>query len=170
MYRCEFTPSAGVAVFNNCRLGRGNGGVHNLVENPLLTLKPQQVLTLPTGGSYSFTIGATVEQDPSGAKGTVTEWDTTGTNPKLTITDIETGPSGQGFQAGFVQSGGSIYNVLKSSQATVAITTSVVTNGQFEVGETITNGGDAEALVTSCLLYTSPSPRDLSTSRMPSSA
>ena len=26
------------------------------------------------------------------------------------------------------------------------------------------------ALVTSCLLYTSPSPRDLSTSRMPSSA
>ena len=27
-----------------------------------------------------------------------------------------------------------------------------------------------EALVQSCLLYTSPSPRDLSTSRMPSSA
>ena len=28
----------------------------------------------------------------------------------------------------------------------------------------------ANALLTSCLLYTSPSPRDLSTSRMPSSA
>ena len=149
MYRCDFTPSSGVAVFNNCRLGKGNGGIHNLIENPILTLKPKQVLTLPSSGSYSFTIGATVEQDPSGAKGTVVEWDTTGANPKLTITDIETGPSGQGFQAGFVQSGGSIYNVLKSSQATVSITTSVVTNGTFETGDTITNGANAEAVVTS---------------------
>ena len=30
--------------------------------------------------------------------------------------------------------------------------------------------GNNEFLVTGCLLYTSPSPRDLSTSRMPSSA
>ena len=30
--------------------------------------------------------------------------------------------------------------------------------------------GDAVALISFCLLYTSPSPRDLSTSRMPSSA
>ena len=29
---------------------------------------------------------------------------------------------------------------------------------------------DAESLILTCLLYTSPSPRDLSTSRMPSSA
>ena len=36
------------------------------------------------------------------------------------------------------------------------------------------NGGDeivlAQGVYTDCLLYTSPSPRDLSTSRMPSSA
>ena len=31
-------------------------------------------------------------------------------------------------------------------------------------------GGDALANIGDCLLYTSPSPRDLSTSRMPSSA
>ena len=31
------------------------------------------------------------------------------------------------------------------------------------------NAGSSDALIT-CLLYTSPSPRDLSTSRMPSSA
>ena len=30
--------------------------------------------------------------------------------------------------------------------------------------------GELEVAVTACLLYTSPSPRDLSTSRMPSSA
>ena len=29
---------------------------------------------------------------------------------------------------------------------------------------------EAEAIIKACLLYTSPSPRDLSTSRMPSSA
>ena len=31
-------------------------------------------------------------------------------------------------------------------------------------------GGSADGTVETCLLYTSPSPRDLSTSRMPSSA
>ena len=31
-------------------------------------------------------------------------------------------------------------------------------------------GGLQDALIATCLLYTSPSPRDLSTSRMPSSA
>ena len=35
---------------------------------------------------------------------------------------------------------------------------------------TISNGGVFGSLLSTCLLYTSPSPRDLSTSRMPSSA
>jgi len=34
----------------------------------------------------------------------------------------------------------------------------------------IRNDADFEKLIETCLLYTSPSPRDLSTSRMPSSA
>ena len=38
-----------------------------------------------------------------------------------------------------------------------------------EVGDDAT-GGKAVAEIIDCLLYTSPSPRDLSTSRMPSSA
>ena len=37
-------------------------------------------------------------------------------------------------------------------------------------GSAASSLGDADALVDPCLLYTSPSPRDLSTSRMPSSA
>ena len=36
--------------------------------------------------------------------------------------------------------------------------------------DTTPTGGDLGAHVWGCLLYTSPSPRDLSTSRMPSSA
>ena len=43
--------------------------------------------------------------------------------------------------------------------------------GEAEVLHWWTSGGEAKALqVLNCLLYTSPSPRDLSTSRMPSSA
>ena len=44
------------------------------------------------------------------------------------------------------------------------------------LGDRVNAGGGCEAAVTAraridcCLLYTSPSPRDLSTSRMPSSA
>ena len=39
----------------------------------------------------------------------------------------------------------------------------------FGMMDTITNS-DRLTLIKACLLYTSPSPRDLSTSRMPSSA
>ena len=38
------------------------------------------------------------------------------------------------------------------------------------VGESSGGGGSAESTITACLLYTSPSPRDATLSRMPSSA
>ena len=41
---------------------------------------------------------------------------------------------------------------------------------RFKVGENVGEGSTSVAEDVSCLLYTSPSPRDLSTSRMPSSA
>ena len=46
-------------------------------------------------------------------------------------------------------------------------------DGQFEIwanNQEIANFNAANVTLTNCLLYTSPSPRDLSTSRMPSSA
>ena len=44
-------------------------------------------------------------------------------------------------------------------------------NKGFEVyGVFMKNWDDKNAICSACLLYTSPSPRDLSTSRMPSSA
>ena len=42
--------------------------------------------------------------------------------------------------------------------------------GQWAAGMNAFLGGSAQSLSSNCLLYTSPSPRDLSTSRMPSSA
>ena len=45
----------------------------------------------------------------------------------------------------------------------------IASNGDFESVKKISDTLDGP-IICSCLLYTSPSPRDLSTSRMPSSA
>ena len=47
--------------------------------------------------------------------------------------------------------------------------TDAASAGVNSLGDDIVSGG-GDPLYTPCLLYTSPSPRDLSTSRMPSSA
>ena len=41
---------------------------------------------------------------------------------------------------------------------------------EISIGDYVLSGGEIPAISIICLLYTSPSPRDLSTSRMPSSA
>eukprot|EP00831_Metopus_contortus_P046460 TRINITY_DN37321_c0_g1_i1.p1 TRINITY_DN37321_c0_g1~~TRINITY_DN37321_c0_g1_i1.p1 ORF type:complete len:170 (-),score=43.08 TRINITY_DN37321_c0_g1_i1:81-590(-) len=53
------------------------------------------------------------------------------------------------------------------------VTDKWVENGEIVYGEYLSDRGaikEARAKIKDCLLYTSPSPRDLSTSRMPSSA
>ena len=61
---------------------------------------------------------------------------------------------------------------LKKTQLLdITSVTGINTVGIFTVGVTPTAGGVGVASTSYiCLLYTSPSPRDLSTSRMPSSA
>ena len=44
--RASFDTSGGIARFYNAELGVGNAGTHELVTNPIQTLKPKQVLTL----------------------------------------------------------------------------------------------------------------------------
>ena len=51
---------------------------------------------------------------------------------------------------------------------TVSVVTPVTANAAFHLATVLATYTGAD--VTICLLYTSPSPRDLSTSRMPSSA
>ena len=55
-------------------------------------------------------------------------------------------------------------------EATVALVKLMQDAGADVVRIAVDSKKDAEALAEICLLYTSPSPRDLSTSRMPSSA
>ena len=133
IYRAEFTASLGTAIFNNADLGKGNGGIHNLIENPILTIKPKQTLLLPAGQNYNFTIGARVLQSPSGASGTITEFDAVSDPERVTITDID----GQ-FSAGFLDANGVPFQGLASSQSVGTFVLSAIYNGTFEVGDTVT--------------------------------
>jgi len=145
VYRAKFSSSAGVAMLNNGELGRGNGGIHNLIENPILTLKPKQTLLLPVGQNYNFTVGARITQSPSGASGTIKEFDAVSDPEKITISDIN-----GSFAAGFLDANNDPFQGLASSQSVVTIVLSAIFNGVFEAGDTVTGSTSAAvATVTS---------------------
>ena len=145
VYRAKYTATTGTAILNNGELGEGNGGIHRLIENPILTIKPKQTLSLPAGNNYNFTIGAKVVQQPSGASGTITEFDATSDPETITLTDI----SGT-FAAGFLDAQNNPFQGLTSSQSVATFTLSAVSNGTFEAGQTITGSGtSATGVVTS---------------------
>ena len=145
LYRAKFNTSVtGSAVFNNASLGAGNDGLASLVNNPITTIQPQQNITLATGVTYAFTVGARVIQSPSNAQGTVKEFDSTSDPQILTVTDI----SGT-FVQGIVDNSGNITNAMKSSQSSATIVLSAISNGVFEVGDVITGSSSgATATVT----------------------
>ena len=63
-----------------------------------------------------------------------------------------------------------IYAIRASSQAAHYAMREVMQGGQVTSGELAVAEAQADPRVIACLLYTSPSPRDRSLSRMPSSA
>jgi hypothetical protein len=148
IYRAEFVANRGTAIFNNAELGKGNGGIHNLIENPIETIKPSQQLLLPSGENYNFTVGARIVQSPSGASATIKEFDAVSDPEVLTITDI-TGS----FSAGFLDANLNTFQGLASSQSVATIVLSAIYNGTFEVGDEVTGStSNASGIVTS---YTS---------------
>ena len=145
VYRAKFNQLSGTAILNNSELGRGNGGIHNLIENPILTLKPKQTLLLPVGQNYNFTVGARITQSPSGASGTIKEFDAVSDPEKITISDIN-----GSFAAGFLDANNDPFQGLASSQSVVTIVLSAIFNGVFEAGDTVTGSTSAAvATVTS---------------------
>ena len=133
IYRASFTQPTGTVILNNAELGRGNRGIHQLIENPIQTIKPSQQLLMPSGNNYNFTVGARIVQQPSGAAGTIKEYDAVSDPEKMTLTDI----SGI-FSAGFLDTNGDPFQGLTSSQSTATIVLSAIFNGTFEVGDTVT--------------------------------
>tara|TARA_B100000073_G_scaffold99144_1_gene78824 strand:+ start:40323 stop:47627 length:7305 start_codon:yes stop_codon:yes gene_type:complete len=136
VYRANFTQSSGTVILNNAELGRGNRGIHNLIENPIQTLKPTQQLLMPSGNNYNFTVGARIVQQPSGAAGTIKEYDATSDPEKMTLTDI-TGT----FAAGFLDTNGDPFQGLTSSQSVATIVLSAIFNGVFETGDQVSGSG-----------------------------
>ena len=144
VYRAKFNQMTGSAILNNAELGKGNGGIHNLIENPILTLKPTQQLSLPAGNNYNFTIGARIKQSPSNAEGTIKEFDATSDPEKITITDID----GQ-FAAGFLDANNDPFQGISSSQSVVIMELSAIYNGTFAEGDTLSGStSSANAVVT----------------------
>lgn len=132
------------AVFHNAELGLSNGGILSLVNNPVTTIKPKQTITLPTGGSYNFTVGARIIQTPSNAEATIVEFDSIANPQILLITDIV-----GNFAQGFIDGLGDPFQALKSSQSSVTIVCSTVNNGTFGAGDVITGSSSgATAVVT----------------------
>jgi len=132
------------AVFNNAKLGLANQGILSLINNPITTIKPKQILTLPVDTSYNFTVGARIVQTPSNAEATILEFDATANPQTLLITDIV-----GTFAQGFIDGQGDPFQSLKSSQSTVTLVMSTVNNGDFAPGDVITGSSSgATAVVT----------------------
>ena len=144
VYRAKFNQTVGTAILNNAELGKGNGGIHNLIENPILTLKPTQQLSLPVGNNYNFTIGARIKQTPSNAQATIKEFDATSDPEKITITDID-----GAFAAGFLDANNDPFQGISSSQSVVIMELSAIYNGTFSEGDTLSGStSSATAVVT----------------------
>ena len=72
-----------------------------------------------------------------------------------------------------IKTGGKQYKVKSGEILKIEKLTDYKANSKIEFNEILAYGDDSKIEVGApmvCLLYTSPSPRDLSTSRMPSSA
>ena len=126
IYKAAFdTNVTGTVTLENVEMGETNGGYTRLVDNPVVTIQPEQVLTLPSG-SFDYTVGARLTQTPSGASGTVSAFDSTASPNTITINDI----SGI-WSAGFLDASNNAFQGIVSSQATAIFQLSTVSNGDF---------------------------------------
>ena len=130
--RATFNTQGGIAKFYNCELGIGNAGTHELVSNPIQTIKPKQVLTLATGTNYTMSVGARLFQRGTNAQATVAAFNGTTDPDTITITDI----SGT-WLAGSVDGSGNTVQGIVSSASTATIYIDSVANGTFEAGQTV---------------------------------
>ena len=132
IYRAVFdTTAGGVVKFENAELGIANAGSHTLVENPIQTLKPQQVLTLATGTNYTISVGARLYQETTLAEATVTAFNSTTDPDTITITSIK-----GTWLAGSLDNNGNTVQGLVSSAATATLYLTHPVTGSFTVPDT----------------------------------
>ena len=146
MYKAKFTSGTnGKIVFNNAQLGIGNGQIHNLVSNPITTIKPQLKLTL-NASSISYTVGAEISlTDTSPAPSAIIRQvvqGTGGNNGYLIVDDVN-----GTFRTGVTGGALAVYRVV-SSRSLANITLNSGVTGTFTVGQVILTAGGAKGTVT----------------------
>ncbi len=129
VYRANFTATTGTVALNNTPQGKGNNGVHRLIDNPIQTIKPKLVLTAgPAASQYTFSQGARLKQLTSNAEATVVSSTTSGTvADTVTVNDV-TGNWLQGTSTTFL---------VRSSEALATMVVGSAT-GTLEVGDVVT--------------------------------
>jgi len=129
VYRAEFTETQGTVALNNTSQGKGNGGIHRLIDNPIQTIKPKLVLTAgPTTSQYTFSIGARLLQLTSNAEATVVSSTTSSTvSDTITVDDV----------SGNWLAGSSSTFMLRSSEALATLVVGNV-SGSLVVGDIVT--------------------------------
>tara|TARA_B100000073_G_scaffold49310_1_gene36402 strand:- start:119 stop:2113 length:1995 start_codon:yes stop_codon:yes gene_type:complete len=129
VYRAEFTATQGTVALNNSAQGKGNGGVHRLIDNPIQTIKPKLVLSAgPAATQYTFSIGARLLQLTSNAEATVVSSTTSNSaDDTITVNDV----------SGNWLAGSSSTFLLRSSEALATMVVGNVT-GSLQVGDVVT--------------------------------
>ena len=129
VYRANFTATSGTVALNNTAQGKGNGGIHRLIDNPIQTIKPKIVLTLgPAGSQYTYSVGARLLQLTSNAESTVVSSTTSASvADTITVNDV----------SGNWLGGSSTTFLLRSSESLATMVVGSVT-GTLEVGDTVT--------------------------------
>ena len=129
VYRANFTSTTGTVALNNAPQGKGNNGIHRLIDNPIQTIKPKLVLTAgPTATQYTFSVGARLLQETSGAQATVVSSTTSSSAADtITVNDVS---------GNWLQGTSSTFRVRSSD----ALATMVVgsASGTLEVGDVVT--------------------------------
>ena len=136
IYRANFTQTSGTVALNNTPQGKGNNGIHRLIDNPIQTIKPKLVLSLgPAVTQYTFSQGAKILQQTSQASGTIVS-----TTTSITVADTITINASTGT---WLQGSASTY-LVRSSEALATIVVGSPT-GTLEVGDIVT-GGDSNSI------------------------
>jgi hypothetical protein len=163
VYRANFTQSTGTVALNNTPQGKGNNGIHRLIDNPIQTIKPKLVLSLgPAATQYTFSLGARLLQQTSAAQATVVSTTTSGSAlDTLTVTDtsgswlqgsasIVVGSASGTLEVGDIVTGGTSNSIgiVKTWDGSANLVLHYIT-GAFTNSETLSEPGGWTGTVTS---------------------
>ena len=165
----------GVTVTNGAlqtRIGTNADGVADAAERNVISGNQSGILVWDWSSMNVYLANEFIAGDAGGlvASGTLTQADVFQSN------DTESTTSGDWSYENTLPGGWATYNAYRATGTLNVSTESIYTfaltsddGGQLKINGALV-AADYYGQSGTCLLYTSPSPRDLSTSRMPSSA